>query len=252
MKKPVIQTKNLCKTFINDGNPFHVTRNVNLEIFDKDFTVIMGSSGSGKSTLLYLLSGLEGADAGEIEFSDQRVDKMSEKQMTQFRREKIGFIFQSINLVPTLTILENIIVPGYLVKKSRKAVRQEALKLLSDLQIVDHQNKLPSQLSGGEQQRAAIARGLINTPQILFADEPTGALNSSQGDNVMRILTEINKTGQTIVMVTHDIKVACRSNRILFLKDGRVDGTLDLARFDPDKMEYRERQIFSFLKDRGW
>ena len=252
MKKPIIQTKNLCKTFFTDGNQFHVTKNINLEIYENDFTVIMGSSGSGKSTLLYLLSGLEGADAGEIIFNNNNIEKYTEKQMTLFRRDKMGFVFQSINLVPTLTILENIIVPGSLVEKNRKAVRARALGLLEALQIAKHKDKLPSQVSGGEQQRVAIARGLINKPKILFADEPTGALNSAQGDNVMKILTDINEEGQTIVMVTHDIKVACRANRILFLKDGRIDGKLELERFEANKTEERERQIFSFLKEKGW
>lgn len=252
MKNAIIETKNLCKTFFTDGNQFHVTKNVNLEIYEDDFTIIMGSSGSGKSTLLYLLSGLEGADAGEIKFNDTNIEKYTEKKMTLFRRDKIGFVFQSINLVPTLTILENITVPGGLVEKDRKAVKERALKILDSLDIKQHRDKLPSQLSGGEQQRVAIARGLINSPKVLFADEPTGALNSSQSTNVMDILTNINNEGQTIVMVTHDIKAACRANRILFIKDGRIDGELRLDRFEAQKMEERERQIFSFLKEKGW
>jgi len=252
MEKAIIRTKNLCKTFFLDGNQFHVTKNISLDIYEKDFTVIMGSSGSGKSTLLYLLSGLEEADAGEIIFNNQNIEQFTEKKITLFRRKMMGFVFQSINLVPTLTILENIVVPGTLVEKDRKAVRKRALELLDSLQISDHRDKLPSQVSGGEQQRAAIARGLINSPKILFADEPTGALNSAQGFNVMNILTDINRMGQTIVMVTHDIKVACRANRILFLKDGRIDGTLMLNQFEDDKTEIRERQIFGFLKEKGW
>ncbi|MCX8132192.1 MAG: ABC transporter ATP-binding protein [Clostridia bacterium] len=252
MKNAIMKTNNLCKTYVSDGEQFHAIRNMNLEIFEKDFTVIMGSSGSGKSTLLYLLSGLDSVTAGEVWFEEKRVDALNERKTAQFRRKNIGFIFQAINLVPNLSLLENITITGYLAEKDRKKVDERAKELLKIMGLGDQVNRLPSQVSGGQQQRAAIARGLINSPQILFADEPTGSLNSSQGQNVLDILTGINSKGQTIVMVTHDIKAACRADRIIFIKDGRIGGDLRLEKYSESSLEKREKEIFSYLTEKGW
>ena len=252
MKKEIIETKDLCKTYASDLVPFHALRNVNLSICENDFTVIMGSSGSGKSTLLYLLSGIDSVTAGEVHFEDIRVDLMSEQMAAQFRRESIGFIFQAINLVPNLTLLENIAIAGYLRANNRSQVNQRAMELLEMMGLAQEAHRLPSQVSGGQQQRAAIARGLINSPTVLFADEPTGSLNSSQGQNVLDILTDINAKGQTIVMVTHDIKAACRADRILFIKDGKMDGDLRLEKYMSGNNEEREAIIFEYLTGKGW
>lgn len=252
MKSKIISTKDLCKTYVSDGVQFHAIRNINLEIYENEFTVIMGSSGSGKSTLLYLLSGLDNVTAGEVSFEELRVDLMNEKKTSKFRRESIGFVFQAINLVPNLTLLENTAISGYLKEKNRKKVNDKALELLKLMDLKEQARRLPSQVSGGQQQRAAIARGLINNPTVLFADEPTGSLNSSQGENVLDILTDINLKGQTIVMVTHDIKAACRADRILFLKDGQIDGDLQLDKYSEEKIEQREKLIFDYLTEKGW
>lgn len=252
MKESIIKTNDLCKTYVTGGTQFHAIRNVNMEIFKKDFTVIMGSSGSGKSTLLYLLSGLDNITAGEVYFKDDRVDKIKEKHMAQFRRKNIGFIFQAINLIPNLSLFENIAYTGYLAQKNRKKVDERTSELLNMMELQEEMKRLPSQVSGGQQQRAAIARGLINTPEVLFADEPTGALNSSHGQNVLDILTDINEKGQTIVMVTHDVKAACRGNRIIFIKDGKIGGDLDLERFSHKDIEKREKLVFSYLTEKGW
>ncbi|TCT15476.1 putative ABC transport system ATP-binding protein [Natranaerovirga pectinivora] len=252
MSNVIIRTNDLCKTYVSDGVQFHALRNINIEINSGEFTVIMGSSGSGKSTLLYLLSGLDEITAGEVYFENTRIDCLSDQQTAKFRRKSIGFIFQAINLVPNLSLLENIVISGYLLSKDRKAVNERALELLKIMELEEEGNRLPSQVSGGQQQRAAIARGLINSPTVLFADEPTGSLNSSQGQNVLDVLTDINSMGQTIVMVTHDIKAACRADRILFIKDGKIGGDLRLSNYSKDNREEREIKIFEYLTEKGW
>lgn len=252
MKNKILQTKDICKTFITSGVEFHAIRNLTVEIYEQDFTVIMGSSGSGKSTLLYLLSGLDSTTSGSVWFEESRIDHMKEKELAQMRRCKVGFVFQSINLAPNLSIYENITVPGYLCQKNPRVVENKADELLQLMGIEQEKDRMPSQISGGQQQRAAIARAMINNPKVLFADEPTGALNSTHGQNVLDILTDINNKGQTIVMVTHDIKAACRANRIIYIRDGRIDGELSLEKYSKESFGDREQQIFYFLKSKGW
>lgn len=252
MKNVIIQAKDLSKTYVSDGIPFYAISNLNIEIYEGDFTVIMGSSGSGKSTLLYLLSGMDNITCGEVYFQDIRMDKMEEKSGAKFRRKNIGFIFQAINLVPNLSLFENVAISGYLLPGDRNWVKNRAEELLEMMELSEQAHRLPSQVSGGQQQRAAIARGLINSPTVLFADEPTGSLNSSQGQNVLDILSDINKKGQTIVMVTHDIKAACRADRILFIKDGKIDSELQLEKYNPQNIIQSEQDIFNYLSEKGW
>lgn len=252
MKKSIISARNLCKTYNSSGTRFCAIENVDIDIYEGDFTVIMGSSGSGKSTLLYLLSGLDSITEGEVRFQNARMDLMEEKEIALFRRNSIGFVFQGINLIPNLSLLENIIIAGYLLPGERKQVNKRALELLEIMGISEEKERLPSQVSGGQQQRGAIARSLINSPTVLFADEPTGSLNSSQGQTVLNILTDINSKGQSIVMVTHDIKAACRADRILFIKDGKIDGDIKLEKYSMEKNEERESTIYDYLTGRGW
>lgn len=252
MKNMIIKATDLCKTYISDSESYHAIKNINLEIYDGDFTVIMGSSGSGKSTLLYLLSGLDAITSGEVCFQDSVINKLKEKSMASFRRKSIGFVFQGINLVPSLSIFENIAISGYLINKDRKKVDERVVDLLKLVGLSEELNRLPSRISGGQQQRVAIARALINEPKVIFADEPTGALNSSQGENILNILTELNTKGQSIVMVTHDIKAASRADRVLFIKDGRISGDLKFDKFDIKFTEQREKALFDFLTEKGW
>lgn len=252
MRNAIIKTKDLCKTYYENGKGFNAIKNINLEIYENEFTVIMGSSGSGKSTLLYLLSGLDSVTAGEVWFKDELIINYNDKQHSEFRRKSIGFIFQSVNLISDLSIYENVIVAGYLREYNKNKVEKKALNILKMLELEQHLYRYPSQVSGGEKQRAAIARGIINSPQLLFADEPTGSLNSSQGENVLNIMTDLNCNGQTIVMVTHDLKVASRADRILFLKDGRIDDELNLPKYNINNKVEREKIIFSYLTDKGW
>lgn len=252
MKNVIIKTSDLCKSFLNDGEVNNVIKNINLEIYKEDFTVIMGSSGSGKSTLLYMLSGMDNATSGHVMFNDKDISKFNEKNRAKFRRDEIGFVFQGINLVPELTINENIISAGCRVNKDKKSLQKNVDELLAKMDIENLKNKFQTQISGGQSQRAAIARALINSPKVLFADEPTGALNSSQGENVLDIFSDINAEGQAVVMVTHDLKAALRGNRIIFIKDGRIDGDLNLEPFNKNDLAERENTVYSFLKERGW
>ncbi|MCC7051748.1 MAG: ABC transporter ATP-binding protein [Gemmatimonadaceae bacterium] len=251
MPEPLVRTRHLSKRHVTDAAPVFALRDVDLEVQPGELLVLMGSSGSGKSTLLYLISGLEQASAGEIHFAGQRIDQMDETALSVLRREGIGFVFQAINLIPHLTLFENVVLPGYLVNGDRDAVDRRATALFDMLGIGALVQRLPAQVSGGEQQRAAIARAMINGPRALLADEPTGALNSAAGRAVLDGFREINARGQTIVMATHDVKSACIADRVLFLRDGQVHGEFQFA----DRgaaIEDRESLLVAWLGAQGW
>ena len=252
MKNAIIKTVNLNKDYKNDKDSVRIINNVNLEIYKGDFTVIMGSSGSGKSTLLYLLSCLEKPTSGEVIFDNEKMSCGNYKNMAKMRQNKMGFVFQDINLIPNLSVLDNICVAGFLGKKKRQEVINDAEKLLEKLGVNEHAKKLPAKLSGGQQQRVAIVRALINSPEVFFADEPTGALNSTSGEEVLDYLVKINREGQSIVMVTHDIKAAVRADRILFLKDGDIVSELSLSKYKKEDKEDREKEVSSYLSKMGW
>lgn len=249
----IIKTKGLAKSFANGGIQNHVLRQIDLEIYEGDFTVIMGSSGSGKSTLLYALSGMDRPTFGDIILNGKAIENMKEKELAIMRRENVGFVFQQMHLVSNLTLYENVCVSGYL-KKNRKAkeVHDRADALLKRVGVYEEKDRLPSQVSGGQCQRAAIARALINEPKIMFADEPTGALNSGTGRKVLDLLTGLNQEGQNVLMVTHDVKAATRANRIIYLHDGQISGEMSLEPYTAEQEKYRERQILSFLEAKGW
>ena len=252
MKEVIIETKGLCKSFDTDGENYNVIKNMDLKIYKGDFTVIMGSSGSGKSTLMYLLSGMDNATMGEVKMLDKDFRNMGKKEMDKVRREKLSFVFQGINLINDLNIYENIAAPTYKMKRDKKELRETIDKLLNAFGLKEHERKYPSQLSGGQKQRVAICRALINKPEVIFADEPTGALNSSNGQEVLDILSKLNNEGQSIVMVTHDAKAACRANRLLYIKDGRIDGELNMPNYNSMEQEGRKEEVFSFLESKGW
>lgn len=242
----------MCKSFISDGEINHVIKNMDLEIYESDFTVIMGSSGSGKSTLLYSISGMDEVTTGKVYFEGQNITNLKEGKLSSLRKQKLGFVFQGINLIPNLTVYENILSPTYKMKLDRRETDLRIDTLLNKMELTSQRKKFPNQMSGGQKQRVAICRALINNPIILFADEPTGSLNSSQGESVLNIFTEIHKEGQSIVMVTHDLKAAIRGNRILYLKDGRVDGDLKLDDYQEASRQEREEIVYQFLKEKGW
>lgn len=253
MKQCMIRTKDLVKTFLTSGHGLNAVDHINLEIYQEDFTVIMGSSGSGKSTLLYVLSGLDQMTSGDVLYENTSLLDLNEQKAAKFRREEIGFVFQAVNLIPNLTLLDNIAIAGYLTKRPKKDVETDAINLLTMMGLANEKDRLPSMVSGGQAQRAAIARSLINQPKVLFADEPTGSLNSTSSEVVLDMFTKINQDfKKTIVMVTHDIKAAIRADRIIFLKDGKIDGDLRLDRYNYKDKLSRESHILEYLQAKGW
>ncbi len=250
--KSIIKTEKLCKSFSNGGLQQHVLKNLDIEIYEGDFTIIMGASGAGKSTLLYSLSGMDKPTLGNIIFNGKDITKMSIDKLALFRRKNCGFVFQQNYLIDSMSVLDNILVSGLLVNKNKKEVAKKAKEILKKIDINEELwNKFPTQLSGGEAQRVGIARALINNPKLVFTDEPTGALNSKTGKDVLDTLTEFNNQGQSIVMVTHDIKSARRGNRIIYLKDGEIAGECNLGKYIPDDKE-RHQKISDFLIKMGW
>lgn len=253
MKNVIIKTNMLCKSFTMGKEGVHVLRNVNLEIYEGDFTVVMGSSGSGKSTLLYSISTMDTPTSGEVQLFGKNVSSLNEKGTAKMRKEELGFIFQSMNLLPDLTAFENIAYCGYgAAKESKEEVNQRTIELLKKFDLYNVKDKFPSEMSGGQQQRIAVARAMVTQPKVIFGDEPTGALNSSSGSKVLDLLTEINQEGQSIVMVTHDLKAARRASRLLYLADGKIDGELHLGAYVKEKKEKRDEIIYKFLKEKGW
>jgi len=253
MKKTILSAKGLCKSFVHNGEQVHILTGMDVDIYEGDFTVIMGASGSGKSTTLYALSGMYRATAGSVMYNGSDIAKLSEKKLSALRHGDFGFIFQQMHLVSNLSLFENIAVPGYLSKnRSAADTDKKAEELLEKMGISHIKTHLPSQCSGGEQQRCAIARAIINEPALLFADEPTGALNRKNTTEVLDLLTELNKGGQSILMVTHDMRAACRASRILYIEDGKIIGDLELEKYDPAREKSRETQVGAWLSSMEW
>ncbi|MBN2626688.1 MAG: ABC transporter ATP-binding protein [Spirochaetales bacterium] len=223
--------------------------NVNIRIPRGEFSMIMGPSGSGKTTLLHVLSSLDKADEGEVLIGGEPLGPLSEKELARLRLGKIGFVFQDFNLIPNLSVVENLLAAGYLKKEGARDLKNRAAVLLEKLGIGDKARSFPSELSGGQNQRAAIARSLINNPEILFADEPTGNLNSSASEALLDTLTGLNREGQTILMVTHELRAACRGERIYFLKDGNIHDTYNRSPMDE---RIPEDTLYKWLSGRGW
>ena len=263
MSETILKVTDLSKTFSNESVQQHVLKNLNLSVYKGEFTVIMGNSGSGKSTLLYALSGMDRPTLGSVVYGDTDISKYSNDKLAKFRRDHCGFVFQQNYLNDTMSALDNVMVSGLLKTKDRKALAAKAKELLNKVEINEQDyNKFPAQLSGGGQQRVAVVRGVINDPEILFADEPTGALNSANTENVLNILTELNSEGQSIVMVTHTIKAAERGNRIIYLADGVISDEVELGEYmgdykddsnpNKDKAIARHKKLKDFLQDMGW
>ena len=216
----LVKVQDLKKTYETGSVHFNALRGVSLDIPTGDFVAIMGQSGSGKSTLLHIVGGLDKPTTGSVYVADQRLDSMSETGLAVFRRNQIGFVFQFFNLVENLSVRANVELPALLERHKKKDVRQRSTELLERLGIVDQADKHPWELSGGQQQRVAIARAFINNPTLLLADEPTGNLDSSSGDEVLEILRDFNAQGQTILMVTHATSAAALAKYVLFIRDG--------------------------------
>lgn len=252
MRKTLLKTNSLSKSFSSGGALQHILKNIDLELYEGDFTVIMGASGAGKSTLLYALSGMDTPSLGTITFGDRNISDFSQDALSVFRREHCGFVFQQIYLIDGMSVMDNVLAAGLLVSKDKKKLCARARELFAAVGISEEiQGKFPAQLSGGEAQRAGIVRALINRPEILFADEPTGALNSKTGLDVLDTLTAFHAQGQSVVMVTHDMRSARRGNRILYLKDGMILGECDLGKYVHGDRK-RQEKLSAFLTEMGW
>ncbi|BBF42701.1 cell division transporter, ATP-binding protein FtsE [Lachnospiraceae bacterium KM106-2] len=252
MSDIILATNKLCKTFSNEGVQQHVLKNLDVEIKRGDFTVIMGSSGAGKSTLMYALSGMDQPTLGEITFDGVTISHLKEDELASFRRKHCGFVFQQVYLLNQMSLMDNVLSTGLLVTKNKKELVKRANALFDQVNINEEtRKKFPTQLSGGEAQRAGIVRALINEPTVVFADEPTGALNSTNSEMVLNTLSEVNRQGQSVIMVTHDLKSARRGNRIIYLKDGVICGECQLGEYIPGDKD-RHTRLKAFLTEMGW
>lgn len=251
-KKTIISAKHLKKSFGNGDNIQEIYTDLNLDIYKGDFTVIMGSSGAGKSTLMYSLSGMDKPDGGSIEFEDTDITKLNSDKLAVFRRSNCGFVFQQIYLIDKMSLMDNVITAGVLTNKNRREVALRAKELFSLVNIPEKtQKKLPSMISGGEAQRAGIVRAVINNPKVLFADEPTGALNSANSAAVLDVFSMLHKNRQSIIMVTHDKKSALRGSRIVYIRDGQISGECNLGEYRADDTG-RTSKFDAFLNEMGW
>lgn len=250
---PILRTEKLCKSFSNGATQQHVIKNLDLEIMEGDFTVIMGASGSGKSTLLYALSGMDKPTLGKVFFGDTEIQDYTNDQLAVFRRKNCGFVFQSIYLLENQSVLDNVLTGAFAAQKNSPELIKRVKELLAKVGLDEKmQKKYPNQLSGGEAQRVGIVRAVINDPKILFADEPTGSLNSASGRDVLDIFTGVHENGQSIVVVTHDIKTALRGTRVIYLRDGKVVGEHRMVKYGGDDLKERREKLTVFLDEMGW
>ena len=247
MKKVILSGKGIVKTFGENT----VLHGIDIDVYEGDLTVIMGSSGSGKSTLLYALSGMDGISGGELFYRDRDISAASEKELTQLRASDLGFVFQHTHLIGNLTLSENIRMAALIGNVPHKESKTRADELITRMNLDNAKDRLPSQVSGGEAQRAAVARAVVTKPAILFADEPTGALNKANSEEVLNLFSSLNAEGQTVLLVTHDREAALRGNRVLYLEDGALIGELELPNYS-GKDKAREEKLTAWLEGLGW
>lgn len=253
IKEILLRSENISKVYRSFGQETPILNQMDLSINKGDFTVIMGASGAGKSTLLYALSGMDRVTSGRVFYKEQEISSLNENQMARLRTHEFGFVFQQIQLVSHLTLLENVAVAGYLAKnKSVKEVRDRAQQLLTQMHVEGARNRLPAQVSGGEAQRTAVARAMMNQPGLIFADEPTGALNKRNTDEILNLFSEIHESGQSIVLVTHDLRAAIRGTRIIYLEDGKILDELKLTPYKSEETSSREAKISGWLSTLEW
>ena len=251
----LLEVRDLCKTYVVNKRQNNVLRNVNFIVENGEMVAIMGPSGSGKSTLLYAISGMDGATSGTVLFDGKDITKLNSNDLAVLRLDEMGFIFQQMYMMKNLTILDNIVLPAMeskKIKESKKEKNKRGEELMRKLDIIEVADNDINEVSGGQLQRACICRSIINKPKVLFADEPTGALNRSSSNDVMEELVKLNKEGATLIMVTHDAKVAAKCSRILYIVDGYIKGEyrnpIDVHVQDKD----RERMLNNWLMELGW
>lgn len=251
----ILEVQDLCKTYVVNRRQNNVLKNVNFSVDEGEMVAVMGPSGSGKSTLLYSVSGMDGITAGEVKFCGKSVSKMSQSELAKLRLDEMGFIFQQMYMLKNLSVLDNILLPACQsdkIKESRRETTERGHALMRKLGIIDIADNDINEVSGGQLQRACICRSMINRPKMLFADEPTGALNRSSSDEVMEELAKLNAEGTTIMLVTHDVKVAAKCTRILYIVDGNIQGEYRLEKYDKAKLRDRERALNGWLMEMGW
>ncbi|MEV6653478.1 ABC transporter ATP-binding protein [Streptomyces sp. NPDC051219] len=220
--EPIVRAEGLTKTHYGEGTPVEAVRGVDLTVRPGEFVAVTGPSGAGKSTLLHLIGGLQRPDTGRLWLDGQRVDTFSEARWAVLRRRSVGVVFQFFNLVSDLTVADNVELPALLAGASPKAARDSRSELLAELGLEGRERSMPGELSGGEQQRVALARALVNHPALLLADEPAGSLDSKGTREVLRLLSRFHQRGQTILLVTHDARVAGAADRVISFFDGRI------------------------------
>ena len=251
----ILEVKDLCKTYLVNKRQNNVLKNVNFTVSEGEMVAVMGPSGSGKSTLLYAVSGMDSMTAGEVSFCGKNITKMGEKELASLRRDEMGFIFQQMYMLKNLTVLDNIILPAVQSKKNQETRRETVLRgqdLMRKLGIIDIADNDINEVSGGQLQRACICRSMINMPKVLFADEPTGALNRTASNEVMEELVKLNEEGTTIMMVTHDSKVAAKCSRVLYIVDGNIKGEYISPKEAQLQEKDRERMLNNWLLELGW
>ena len=254
-----LEVKDLCKTYIINKRQNNVLKNISFVVEKGEMVAIMGPSGSGKSTLLYSVSGMDRPTAGTVTLGNKKITDLKEKQLAEVRLNEMGFIFQQMNMLKNLSVMDNILLPAYQSDKSsrsRQEINDYCKELMRKLEISDIAENDITEVSGGQLQRACICRSLMNNPEVLFADEPTGALNRSSSEEVMKVLNRVNAEGTTVLLVTHDMKVAANCSRILYIIDGNIKGELSLGSLSEDTQENslrdRERKVNGWLSDMGW
>ena len=252
----VIDVKDLCKTYVVNKKQNTVLKNVNFSISEGEMVAIMGPSGSGKSTLLYTVSGMDKMTAGEVNFCGKELASLSENEMADVRLDDMGFIFQQMYMMKNLTILDNIILPAVKSRKNkenRAAIEKRGRMLMKKLGIEETADNDINEVSGGQLQRACICRSMINNPKVIFADEPTGASNRTSTDEVMNEMVKLNNEGTTVMLVTHDAKVAAKCSRVLYIVDGNIQGEYKLGKLEKaEELRDRERQLNNWLMEMGW
>ncbi len=249
----IISVRDLCKTYKLKGYENEVLRNINFDMEDGEFVSIMGPSGSGKSTMLYTVSGMDNMTSGTVNFASREISTLSNKELSKVRLTEMGFIFQQMYMLRKLCVFDNIVLPGYQAGTPRNAVNDRAVELMRNLGIEDIAQREIGEVSGGQLQRACICRALINSPKVLFADEPTGALNSKASNEVMQEIRKINNRGTGVMMVTHSVRVAAQSDRVIYLVDGNIKGDVTLGRLESEEdIVPRDQWLNGWLMNQGW
>lgn len=251
----LLEVKDLCKTYVINKRQNNVLKNVNFTVENGEMVAIMGPSGSGKSTLLYAVSGMDNATSGKIMFDGKNITSLSSNELAALRLDEMGFIFQQMYMMKNLTILDNIVLPAMESRKTQESKKEKVKHgedLMRKLGIIEVADNDINEVSGGQLQRACICRSMINKPKVLFADEPTGALNRTASNEVMEELVKLNKEGTTIMMVTHDAKVAAKCSRVLYIVDGNIKGEYRSQNSTDMPDKDRERMLNNWLMELGW